>query len=236
MNKRIFAALCVVMLYSAPVHADVASVRRAFEAKFPAMKVESVTRMPFQGVYEVVFDGQIIYTDEKLTYLMNGNLFDLRDAQERNLTGERRGQIAAGALVKAQGNAIKRVKGSGKRVIYTFEDPNCGYCKELQKELNKMNDITIYTFLLPILSPDSVEKAKAVWCAKDRAKTWDDLMNKASLPANAVKTCANPLEENQALAQRFGVRGTPAVYLTNGQQVGGYLPADKLEQALAALK
>ncbi len=236
MNKRIFAALCVVMLYSASAHADEGSVRKAFEAKFPTMKVESVTRMPFQGVYEVVFDGQIVYTDEKLTYLMTGNLFDLRDAKERNLTGERRGQLASGALVKAQGNAIKRVKGNGKRIIYTFEDPNCRYCKDLQKELNKMNDITVYTFLWPVLGPDSVEKSKAVWCAKDRAKTWDDWMNKASLPANAVKSCANPLEENHALAQRFGASGTPAVYLANGQHVGGYIPADKLEQALATLK
>jgi len=216
--------------------ADETSVRKAFEAKFPAMKVENVARMPFPGLYEVVFDGQVVYTDEKLNYLMSGNLFDLRNAQERNLTRDRRDQMASGALLKAQPNAIKRVRGNGKRLVYTFEDPNCGYCKQLQKELNKMTDITVYTFLLPILSPDSVEKAKAVWCAKDRAKTWDDLMNKASLPANAVKTCATPLEENQALAQRFGVRGTPAVYLANGQQVGGFLPAAQLEQALAALK
>ena len=236
MFNRIAMALCLGLLMAAPAGANEAFIRKAFQAKFPDMKIESITRMPFQGVYEVIFDGQIVYTDEKFTYLMNGNLFDLRDAKERNLTSERRGQIAAGALVKAQGNAIKRVKGSGKRVIYTFEDPNCGYCKELQKEINKMNDITVYTFLLPILSPDSVEKSKAVWCAKDRVKTWDDLMNKASLPANAVTNCTTPLEENQALAQRFGVRGTPAIYLTNGQQVGGFLPADKLEQALAALK
>ena len=236
MFNRIAMALCLGLLMAAPAGANEAFIRKAFQAKFPDMKIESVTRMPFPGVYEVVFDGQIVYTDEKLTYLMNGNLFDLRDAKERNLTSERRGQIAAGALVKAQGNAIKRVRGSGKRVVYTFEDPNCGYCKELQKEINKMNDITVYTFLLPILSPDSVEKSKAVWCAKDRVKTWDDLMNKGSLPANAVTNCTTPLEENQALAQRFGVRGTPAIYLTNGQQVGGFLPADKLEQALAALK
>ena len=233
MFKRIAGVVCAVLLMVVPAQADEGSVRKAFEAKFPSMKVETVTRTPFSGLYEIVFDGQVVYTDEKLTYLMNGNLFDLRTSQERNLTRERRDQIASGALVKAQPNAIKRVKGSGKRVIYTFEDPNCGYCKELQKELNKIKDITVYTFLLPILSPDSVEKAKAVWCAKDRAKAWDDLMNKAILPANAVKTCATPLEENQLLAQRFGVRGTPAVYLANGQQVGGFLPADKLEQALA---
>ncbi len=236
MFKRIAGVLCAVLLIALPARADEGSVRKAFEGKFPSMKIESVTRMPFPGLYEIVFDGQVVYTDEKLTYLMNGNLFDLRDAKERNLTRERRDQIASGALVKAQPNAIKRVKGNGKRIIYTFEDPNCGYCKELQKELNKVKDITVYTFLLPILSADSAEKAKAVWCAKDRAKAWDDLMNKAALPANAVKTCATPLEENQLLAQRFGVRGTPAVYLANGQQVGGFLPAEKLEQALAAVQ
>ncbi len=236
MFNRIIRALCAGLLIAAPAQADEGSVRKAFEAKFPAMKIENVARTPFPGLYEVVFDGQVVYIDEKLTYLMSGNLFDLRNAQERNLTRERRDQLASGTLVKAQPNAIKRVKGSGKRVIYTFEDPNCGYCKQLQKELNKMNDITVYTFLLPILSPDSVEKAKAVWCSKDRAKTWDDLMNKAALPANAVKTCITPLEKNQELAQRFGVRGTPAVYLANGQQVGGFLPAEKLEQALATVQ
>lgn len=236
MFNRFALAVCAGMFAATAAVADEADVRKAFQAKFPGMKIESVARMPFPGLYEVVFDGQIVYTDEKLTYLMSGNLFDLRNAQERNLTGERRDQLAAATLARAQGNAIKRVRGSGKRIVYTFEDPNCGYCKELQKELNKMTDITVYTFLLPILSPDSAEKAKAVWCAKDRAKAWDDVMNKAELPANAVKTCATPLAENQLLAQRFGVRGTPAVYLANGQQVGGYLPADKLESALAAVK
>ncbi|MBX3663257.1 MAG: DsbC family protein [Burkholderiales bacterium] len=236
MFKQSVFALCAVLLGAFPALASEANVRKAFEARFPSMKIESITRMPFPGLYEVVFDGQVVYTDEKLTYLMSGNLFDLRSSQERNLTRERRDQIASGALVKAQGNAIKRVKGNGKRVVYTFEDPNCGYCKELQKEFNKMTDITVYTFLLPILSPDSAEKSKAVWCAKDRGKAWDDLMNKAALPANAVKTCATPLEENQQLAQRFGVRGTPAVFLANGQQVGGYLPAEKLEQAFGSVR
>ncbi len=234
MIYQIAGMLGAGVLMAASAWADESSVRKGFEARFPTMKIDSVTRMPFAGLYEVVFDGQVVYTDEKLTYLMSGNLFDLRTAQERNLTRERRDQIASGSLVKAQPNAIKRVKGSGKRIVYTFEDPNCGYCKQLQKELNKMTDITIYTFLLPILSPDSAEKSKAIWCAKDRAKAWDDMMIKSVSPANAAKNCTTPLEENQALAQRFGVRGTPAVYLANGQQVGGFLPAEKLEQALAA--
>jgi len=233
---RIALALCVSLTLINQAWADEAVVRKGFQARFPDMKVESVTRTPFPGLYEVVFDGQVVYTDDKLAFLMSGNLFDLRTPQERNLTRERRDQIATGSLVKAQGNAIKRVRGNGKRIVYTFEDPNCGYCKDLQREINKMTDITVYTFLLPILSPDSVEKSKIVWCAKDRSRTWDDMMNKGTLPANAPKNCATPIEENQALAQRFGVRGTPAVYLANGQQVGGFLPAEKLEQALAAVK
>lgn len=233
---RIVLVVCAAVAFMTQALADEALVRKGFQARFPDMKIESVSRTPFPGLYEVVFDGQVVYTDEKLAYLMSGNLFDLRTPQKRNLTRERRDQIASGALVGAQGNAIKRVRGNGKRVVYTFEDPNCGYCKELQKELNKMTNVTIYTFLLPILSPDSVEKSKIVWCAKDRARTWDDMMIKGSLPANAAKNCTTPLEENAALAKRFGVRGTPAVYLANGQQVGGYLPAEKLEQALAVTK
>jgi len=233
---RMMSALCAAMIFISTVQADETSVRRSFQARFPEMKIESVSRMPFPGLYEIVFDGQVVYSDEKLTYMMLGNLFDLRSSKQRNLTGERRDQIASGALAGAQANAIKRVRGNGKRVVYTFEDPNCGYCKELQKEINKMTDITVYTFLLPILSPDSVEKSKLVWCSKDRSRAWDDLMNKAFLPANGPKNCATPIEENEALAKRLGVRGAPAVYLANGQQVGGYMPADKLEQALAAVK
>jgi thiol:disulfide interchange protein DsbC len=233
---RIVLVVCAALAFMSQASAEEALVRKGFQARFPDMKIESVTRMPFPGLYEVVFDGQVVYTDEKLTYLMSGNLFDLRTAQERNLTRERRDQMASGALVSAQGNAIKRVRGNGKRIVYTFEDPNCGYCKEQQKEFNKMTDVTVYTFLLPILSPDSVEKSKIVWCAKDRLRTWDDMMSKGAVPANAAKNCATPLEENATLAKRFGVRGTPAMYLANGQQVGGYLPADKLEQALATIK
>jgi thiol:disulfide interchange protein DsbC len=234
--SRAFAALLVAFALSAaaPALANEAAVRQAFMARFPGATVDSVTRMPMGSLYEIVFEGQIVYTDEKVTYVMSGNLFDLRGTTERNVTRERMSQIAAQTLSKSQDSAIKRVKGNGKRVIYTFEDPNCGYCKELQKELVKMNDITIYTFLLPILSPDSTDKSKAIWCARDRARAWDDAMLKGSYAAAPRKDCETPFDRNAQLAQRFGIRGTPAVYLANGQQIGGYVPADKIEQALAA--
>lgn len=228
-------AICLLAsaaLFTQPVAADENAVKRAFQSRFAELPVESVAKTGMPGIYEVVAQGQIFYVDEKVNYVLRGVLFDSRTSELRNLTAERDAQIAAQSLSKAQDIAIKRVKGNGKRTLYTFEDPNCGYCKKLQEELVKLNNVTIYTFLLPIVSPpDSVEKSKAVWCAKDRGKAWDDLMTKGVVPSGE-KTCDTPIEKSIQLAQRFGVRGTPAVYLTNGQHIGGYLPVDKIEQAL----
>lgn len=233
-NTLAVCALVAAGLLSGPALADEAGVRQAFQAKFPKMAIESVNKTPFPGIYEVVLEGQILYTDEKLTYLFSGNLLDIRSREPRNLTQETTGRIAASALAKSTDFAVKRVKGNGKRVIYTFEDPNCGYCKELQKELTKVHDVTIYTFLWPILSPDSVEKSKAIWCSKDRAKAWEDAMLKGVSPTGKRDCDTAALEKNAKLAQRFGLRGTPAVYVASGEQIGGYVPADKLEAALAS--
>ena len=170
------AVLAVAGLAAGAAYGDEAAIRKAVQARFPDLPVESVTKTPFAGIYEVVLGGRILYTDEKSSFVFIGSLLDTRGAVERDLTAERNGQLAAQTLRKSTDQAIKRVRGNGKRVIYTFEDPNCGYCKQLQRELTKVNDVTVYTFLLPILSPDSVDKSKAIWCAKDRAKAWDDVM------------------------------------------------------------
>jgi thiol:disulfide interchange protein DsbC len=236
LNKLALCAMLVTTLTTGFAHADENSVRQAFQAKFPKMGVESVSKTPFANLYELLIDGQLFYTDEKATYLFSGNLLDLRSGQPRNLTQEAMGKLAASTLAKSTDLAVKRVKGNGKRVIYTFEDPNCGYCKELQKELAKVNDVTIYTFLWPILSQDSVEKSKAIWCAKDRAKAWDDTMLKGVVPSGKRDCDVTALEKNGQLAQRFGIRGTPGVYLANGQQIGGFVPADKIEGALASIR
>ena len=233
MSRALAALLVTFALFAAaPAEASEASVRQAFLTRFPGATIDSVTPMPMGGLYEIVFEGQIVYTDENVTYVMSGNLFDLRGSTERNITRERMSQIAAQSLAKSHDGAIKRVKGNGKRVLYTFEDPNCGYCKELQKEFAKMKDVTIYTFLIPILSPDSAEKSKVIWCSRDRARAWEDAMLKGTIAAGGKKDCETPLDKNMQLAQRFGIRGTPAVYLANGQQIGGYVPVDKIEQAL----
>jgi len=218
-------------LVACSADANEAKIRQVLEGKFPNMKVESVTKAPFAGLYEVVLDGEIVYTDEKVEYFFGGNLYDIRTLPPRNITQESSNRMIVKVLAASQDIAIKRVKGNGSRTLYTFEDPNCGYCKQLSHELTKISDVTVYTFLTPILSQDSVEKARAVWCAGDRAKAWDDLMLKAALPEGGG-ACNAPIERTIGLMKRFGVRGTPAIYLTNGQHIGGFIPAEQIEKAL----
>lgn len=230
------SALCLLALWglvACSANADEAKIRQLVQAKFPSMAVDSVSKAPFAGLYEVVLDGEVVYTDEKVEYFFAGSIYDIRTTPPRNLTQESNSQMIVKTLSGLTSQSIRRVRGNGKRTLYTFEDPNCGYCRQLHKELAKITDVTIYTFLLPILSPDSVDKAKAVWCAKDQAKAWDEVMT-TSVVADSGKTCETPIEKNLQLMRRFGIRGTPAIYLANGQQIGGFIPAEKIEQALNA--
>lgn len=231
LRKLMMVLLVCAGLAAAAAYGSEAGIQQGFQAKFPNATVESVARTPFAGIYEVVFDGQIAYTDEKLNFVFFGNLYDVRGGTERNLTRERSAQLNAATLSKSADQAFKRVRGNGKRTLYTFEDPNCPWCKRLHQELSSMTNLTVYTFLIPILSPDSYEKSRAVWCAKDRAKAWDEAMQ-GTIPGGR-RDCETPIEKNLQLMQRFGIRGTPAIYLGDGRQVGaGFVPAGELEQAL----
>ncbi len=234
LRKIAAASLVVAGLASGTGHADEAVIRKAIQMRFPGAQIENVAKTPFAGVFEVVVGGRILYTDEKASFIFIGSLLDTRAPAERNLTGERTAQLTAEALSKSTASAIKRVRGNGKRTIYTLEDPNCGYCKAFHKELAKVNDVTIYTFLWPILSADSTEKSKAIWCAKDRVKAWDDVMARGTVPQNDGK-CETPLEKNKELAKRLGAQGTPAVYLADGRQLPGMMPADRVEEALSTV-
>jgi thiol:disulfide interchange protein DsbC len=231
MMRRLFPVLMLGAALAAPAAlASEASIRQLFQSRIPDVTVESVNRSPMPGLYEVVANGHIFYTDEKVNFIIRGVLFDARTPAMRNVTKARNAELAAQALTKSTENAIKRVRGNGRRVLYTFEDPNCGYCRQQQKELLKLNDVTIYTFLWPILSPDSVEKSRAVWCSKDRAKAWEDLMTRGLTPQGEAR-CDAPFDKNMDLARRFGANGTPALFLADGSMIGGYLTAEKIEEA-----
>ena len=191
------------------------------------VKPQRIVKTPYLGgLYEIYAGGQLFYSDEKGSVFVFGSLVDGKT--HRNITAEQ--QLA---LLPLQ-DAIKRVNGNGgngKRTLITFEDPNCGYCKKLTKELVNLKDATVYTFLVPILSEDSLVKSKKIWCAPDRLKAFDDWMVNGKAPAGS-DNCANPLERNSKLAQGLGVSGTPAIFFPNGERVPGYMPLDKIEKAL----
>jgi thiol:disulfide interchange protein DsbC len=231
-KNLITRALLALLLIAGAAQADEAKVKQAVEAAL-GEKTEGVRKTNVLGLYEVRIGGEILYTDEKANYLITGNIIDLKTRQ--NLTQERLNKLSAIKFSDLPLElAVKTVKGDGKRVFATFEDPNCGYCKKLAKEMAGMNNVTIYTFLLPILSQDSAEKSKAVWCAADRAKAWSDLMVNGTVPA--AGTCDAPIEKVMALAQKYKIRGTPTIFLPNGERIPGALPIAQLEQKLAQVK
>ncbi len=233
MLKRIVTSACLALLLAAgATHADEAKVKQAIETAL-GEKTEGVHKTSALGLYEVRIGGEILYTDEKANYLITGNIIDLKT--RRNLTQERLNKLSAIKFSDLPLElAVKTVKGDGKRVFATFEDPNCGYCKKLAKEMAGMSNVTIYTFLLPILSQDSAEKSRAVWCAADRAKAWSDLMVNGTVPA--AGTCDAPIEKVVALAQKYKIRGTPTIFLPNGERIPGAVPVAQLEQKLAQIK
>jgi thiol:disulfide interchange protein DsbC len=153
-----------------------ATIKKNIEPRLGGAKIESIKETPYGGLYEVRVAGDILYTDKKGEYLIIGHVYDAKTT--RDLTRERIDDINKIKFSDLPlGDAIKQVKGDGKRVIAVFEDPNCGYCKRLrQTTLKDLNNVTIYTFMYNILSDDSFVKSKNIWCAADRGKAWDDWM------------------------------------------------------------
>lgn len=209
-------------------NAKLESVRDAVKKAFD-VEVTRVQPTDYANLYEVQLGGNIVYTNEKAEFVLAGNLVDAKT--KRDVTTERIEEISKvdfSTLPLAQ--AVKLVKGNGARKMAVFEDPNCGYCKKLHKELTTLDNVTVYTFLFPILAPDSVTKANNVWCAKDQATVWTDWMNKGIEPPAA--TCETPIEKNLALGQKLAVQGTPAIFFESGSRVNGYVPAARLNQEL----
>lgn len=223
-------ALLAAALLSAPALAGDQDIKKAVEAKLGG-KVDSITKTSYLGLYEVYANGEILYVDEKVTVLIAGNLIDTKTM--KSVTQERLNKLSAIQFSDLPLDlAIKQVRGNGKRILATFEDPNCGFCKRLARELAQIDNVTVYTFLLPILSPDSSDKAKAIWCADDRAKTWNALMQQGQPPAAAKAGCNAPLEKWAELGHKYGINGTPTLFFANGERYPGYMPAAQLDQKL----
>ncbi|MBN4667909.1 DsbC family protein [Pandoraea nosoerga] len=213
-----------------------AAVQKTLGADAP---IKSVARTPVPGLYEVAIGGEIIYADEKAQYvILGGNLVDTKTRQ--NLTEARQSELNKVDFAKLPfDRAIKYVKGNGARKIAVFSDPNCPYCKRFEDTLktSKLDNITVYTFLYPVLGPDSDAKSKAIWCAPDRLKAWHDWMLDKKAPPTAGARCDDAaIEQNVALGRQFNVTGTPTIILADGRRLPGAVPAEELEKALASVR
>jgi len=224
-------SLALTASVSLSAFADEASVKKAIEAKLGGNKVTSVTKTPYLGLYEVYADGQIFYTDEKITAILAGSLIDGKSM--KNVTSERMQKLTAISFSDLPLElAIKQVRGDGKRVLASFEDPNCGYCKRLAKEMVKLDNVTIYTFLFPILSPDSLEKSNRIWCSADKAKSWNDWMIDGKAPAGKADCDTAAIQKNVELGQKLAVSGTPTIFFADGTRVPGAVPLAQIEKKL----
>lgn len=212
-------------------HADEAKVRRTLAAVMPDSKIEAITPSPIKGLYEVFADGAIFYIDEDGRTVVVGDMIDV--ASKGNLTSARKEQLLAVPFAQLPLElAIKTVKGNGRRVFASFEDPNCGFCKQLHATLDSIDDYTLYTFLVPILGPDSEAKIRGIWCAQDRAVSLHGIFQ--GTVSQAAGTCEVPMERFIGLANRFRVQGTPTLIFQDGSRAGGALPLAQLEQRLSA--
>ena len=231
MLKKITAGL--LMLSSVAAVADEAGVRKAVQAVFPKIKVESVAKTPFPGLYEVFVDGQILYTNDNFSwFIAEGRLVDAKTRKE--LTSSRLEELTKvdfDSLPLDQ--AIKIVRGNGSRKVAVFSDPDCPFCKKLeQKELLPLTDVTIYTFLFPLEShPDAANKSKAIWCATDRVKAWNDWILNGQV-AKGGANCETPLDKNAALGRKLGITSTPTLIFEDGKRMLGAYPSAEIEKAL----
>ena len=229
---KIFYALCLLLCgFAVNLPAALAGeteIRQSLQFIPNVGKLEHIVKTPYAGLYEVLIGDQLLYTDAQGQYLFEGNVIDV--LSRRNLSEERSRQLFAVDFSKLPLElAVKKVKGNGKRKMAYFSDPKCGYCKRLENELAKIDNVTLYLFLNPIFE-GSDDLARNVYCAKDQVKAWDDLMLRNIAPP--VANCKAPIEKVLALGKKYHVNGTPNLIFANGVQNPGYLPAAELEKHL----
>ncbi|MCQ9617600.1 DsbC family protein [Paenalcaligenes niemegkensis] len=208
------------------------ATRQKLESEFKGMQVDEITATPFANLLEVRIGNEILYVNQEVDFVLQGALVDVQTRTD--LTAQRLeelNRVDFSSLPLEQ--AIRYVKGDGSRKIAVFEDPNCIYCKRLHESLAEVDNITVYSLLFPILSPDSLVKAESIWCADDNSAAWQAWMLKGIEPTAAK--CANPIKQTLALGMSLGIEGTPAIIFSDGSRVGGWLPPDQLKDRLDSM-
>lgn len=221
-------------LISSPVFAQSATEKKIKEDIQKQLgsraKVDAIRATPLSGVYEVSIGNDVVYTDTNARYLIQGEIVDLKTGI--NLTEQRSNDLNRIRWADLPLNdAVKIVKGKGTRQLAVFVDPNCGFCKKLEKSFQQMDDVTIYNFLIPILSTDSLTKSQQIWCSSDKTTAWTNWMINGQMPTGKTD-CNTPIERNMALAKKWGVNGTPAIFFTDGSRIAGAVPLAQIEKKL----
>ncbi len=198
-------------------------------------QIDSVKKTPYGGLYEVRTGSEVVYTDAKADYIFVGDIIDVNGTV--NFTRQRTDELNRVNFSELPLEAaVKYVKGDGKRVIAIFEDPNCGYCKKFRKNLQAVDNVTIYTFMYNILAEDSATKSRDIWCSADKSKAWDDWMINGKLAAAAAPGCTNPNDKVLALGQKLRINSTPTLIFTDGSRAQGMIDIKVLEDKLANIK
>jgi len=234
MTRKFLMTVCALLALgsSFAASADEAAIRKNLPARLPDFsRIDEVSATPMPGLYEVRIGMDVFYTDADGNWLIEGALVDTRT--RKNLTEERVNKLTAIAFKDLPlQNAFTLVRGNGKRQLAVFEDPNCGYCKHFEKDMQKISDITVHMFLVPILGQDSTVKSHQIWCAKDRAKVWQDWMLLGVAPMGSADCDVSALQANLDFARKYRINGTPTLVFPDGRRIPGALPSERVEQYL----
>ncbi|TFY97502.1 DsbC family protein [Ramlibacter rhizophilus] len=234
-SKRVLLALLAAagLAGAALAQSPEATIRKNLAERVPQLgKIDEISKTPMAGLWEVRVGTDILYTDADGQFLIQGALLDTK--ARRNLTEERVDKLMAidfSALPLK--DAFTIVRGNGKRKMAVFQDPNCGYCKRFERDLQKVDNVTIHMFLYPILGPDSTAKSRSIWCAKDKGKTWADWMVRDQPPPEAASCDTGALARNVEFGRKYKITGTPTLIFADGSRVPGAIAAAQVEQHLA---
>ena len=234
--SRFLAAFAFAACLVPVAFADEAAIRKSIAERLPDFpKIDEVSKTALPGIYEIRIGADILYTDEQGNYVIQGQLIDTKT--RLNVTEERIGKLTAidfktlplqDAMVWKQGN--------GDRKLVVFADPNCGFCKKFERDLQALNNVTVYTFLYPILGGDSPEKSRAIWCAKDNTKAWREWMIKGTPTTGSPDCDVSVLQRNVALGRKYKINGTPGLVFEDGRKLAGAMGNEALEKQFVSAR
>lgn len=231
---RSFFLLALAAALAGPALAQEAVIRKNLAERLPEFpKIDEVSKTPIPGLWEIRVGHDLFYADEQGNHVIQGTLFDTK--AKLNLTEKRLEKLTAIDFKQLPLKDAMVVKqGTGARKLAVFADPNCGYCKRFERDLLTIKDVTIYTFLYPVLGPDSNDKARSIWCSKDAMTTWRAWMIDGVAPRKVMGACDSAaIERNSAFGRKHRVNGTPAILFEDGKRVPGAMAAVDVEKRLA---